>query len=148
MKMQPDPLERLRLVWTIALNRDALRLLREAVTAGGFERKRTAQITGRTDLTRTSPGDLADRLADLGLLTRKESERRQGRPVFFLPTDLAEAVVGFIDEHLGVSFQQLVRPSLVLLDEHDRALLEKRDLELYDVLTRSAVDIASLRPKS
>jgi hypothetical protein len=140
MSSPSDPLELLRSAWTLALNEGALRLLREAVRTGGLERKRALQVSGRTDVTRTAAEDLADRLAIVGLL-----ERRPGKPVSFTPTGLGEAVVSFIDQHAGVSPRSVQRPGVVLLDEDNRRLLEESGFELYDVLTRAAIDVASIR---
>jgi hypothetical protein len=131
----------------VALNEDALRLLRRAVTSGALERTRALEFTGRIDLTRTAAEDLADRLATHGLLERRELERRRGKPVVFIPTQLGQAIARFIDEHLVAGDSAVSRPTIVLLDEDDRTLLETHDLELFDVLTRAAVDIACVRQR-
>src|SRR4051794_20914130 len=106
-----DPFDRLRVAWNVALNEDALRLLRAARTDGAFERRRSHAIVGRPNLTRSAAEDLADRLQAATLI-----ERTEGTPVAFVLTPLGEAVAAFIEQQTGARRQSL-RPATVLVLE-------------------------------
>jgi hypothetical protein len=140
MKRSSDSLVRLRKACNLALNEDALRLLRHAITHGALERRNALALIGRSDLTRSSAENLADRLEKVDLL-----QRQPGRLASFEATDLAAAVVGFVDKHLDEAPAPVARPTTLFLEDDDRRLLEQHGFELYDVLTRAAIDIASLR---
>lgn len=139
MSSSPERIARLSDAWTVALNVDALRLLRHATTTGALARRDALEIIGRTDLTRSAAEDLADRLERTGLV-----QRRAGRPVTFEPTALGEATVSFIDAHLGET-RPAPRPTVLVLDEQGRAELEKRGVTLEDALRVAAVEVATLQ---
>lgn len=134
-----DPLKRLRNAWNLALNQDALVLLRYAVTAGSLERKQARGLVDRSDLSRASAEDLADRLGEHGLL-----RRRQGRPVTFRPTTLGEEIVQFIDENVGKP-ELADHFTLLLLDVEARKRVEESGLTLDEALRYAAIDVATLR---
>jgi hypothetical protein len=139
MASGPDRLARLSEAWKVALNIDALRLLRQATTTGLLARKDALKLTGRSDLTRSAAEDLADRLQHADLV-----RRRPGLPVTFEPTALGEAIVAFIDDHLG-EIPAASRPTVLLLDEGGRAQLEAQGMALDEALRVAAVQVATLR---
>lgn len=137
MSPAPDPLSELRDAWTLALNPDALRLLRSAAETGALYRKASLEIS-QAEVTRTSAEDLTDRLENAGLL-----KRCSDRPVTLEPTDLGRAVLEFIDLHLGAP-QVQQRPTVLVLTPDDREALKDAGFDLRDVLRRAAADIATL----
>ena len=141
MTSDPDPLSALRDAWALALNPDALRLLRSAAETGALLRSHSLQIS-QANVSRQSAEDLADRLEEKGLL-----RRRSERPVALELTDLGLAVLEFIDLHLG-STQTRQSSTVLVLAPEDRQALENAGFALDDVLHRAAADIATLSHQS
>jgi hypothetical protein len=140
----PDPLSELRDALMLALNPDALRLLRSASEEGVLYRSHSLRISG-ADVTRTSAEDLTDRLERAGLLER----RPQKRPVVLGPTDFCRAVLDFIDLRLDVGAPRAAtRPTVLVLAGADRSALEDAGFALDDVLRQSAADIAMLADRA
>lgn len=136
----PDPLAELREALLLALNPNALRLLRSAAEEGVLYRSHSLRISG-ADVTRTSAEDITDRLERTGLLER----RPQKRPVVLEPTDFCHAVLDFIDRRLDAGESTAAtRPTVLILAGADRSALEKAGFALDDVLRQSAADIATL----
>lgn len=134
-----DPLRALKDAWTIALNPNAYRLLRHAIDAGKLLLTDALEVS-QAQTSRSSAENLATRLEDANLLERTAEKR-----VTFAATALGEAVAGFIARHAGVPEHAAARSTLLLLDEHERAELERAGFELATDLRRAAIEIGSLR---
>jgi hypothetical protein len=139
MAAPPDPLQPLRDAWTIALNPNAHRLLRHAIDRGRLELADALEVSQATTR-RSSAEDLAKRLEDADLLTRTADKR-----VTFVATPLGEAIGEFIANHAGVLPVAGSRPTVLILDDSERASLQEAGFELATALGRAAVEVAALR---